>query len=150
METAVKAWKMGRSAGVVIIPVKLVKAGGDAMIVLTPCCSKIKTGKWLTEWTKCLAATFTKKENLQLCQNCRTITLISHRSKVMFKISNHVLIGFKKIFDKVLHAEYQRCCSGPKYNMYNIPGYCPDARLCLTLSEIAEARFSRNRAEFCF
>ena len=73
VETAVKALKTGKSAGVDNIPAELVQAGGDAMIdILTTICNKIwKTGEWPTTWTQSLD---------------RTISLISHPSKVMLKI----------------------------------------------------------------
>ena len=45
-----------------------------------------KTGEWPTTWTQSLVITLPKKGNLQLCQNYRTISLISHPSKVMLKI----------------------------------------------------------------
>ena len=84
MEAAVKALNMGKSAGVNNIPAELVQAGGEAMIdILTAICNKIwKTG----EWTQSLVITLPKKGNLQLCQNYKTISLISHPSKVMLKI----------------------------------------------------------------
>ena len=87
-EAAVKAMKMGKSAGVDNIPAELVQAGGEAMIdILTAICNKIwKTGEWPTTWTQSLVITLPKKGNLQLCQNYRTICLISHPSKVMLKI----------------------------------------------------------------
>ena len=88
VEAAVKALKMGKSAGVDNIPAELVQAGGEAMIdILTAICNKIwKTGEWPTTWTQSLVITLPKKGNLQLCQNYRTINLISHPSKVMLKI----------------------------------------------------------------
>ena len=88
VEAAVKALKMGRSAGVDNISAELVQAGGEAMIdILTSICNKIwKTGEWPTTWTQSLVITLPKKGNLQLCQNYRTISLISHPSKVMLKI----------------------------------------------------------------
>ena len=49
--------------------------------ILTAICNKI----WKT-WTQSLVITLPKKGNLQLCQNYRTISLISHPSKVMLKI----------------------------------------------------------------
>ena len=53
----------------------------------TTICNKIwKTGEWPTTWTQTLVITLPKKGNLQLCQNYRTISLISHPSKVMLKI----------------------------------------------------------------
>ena len=55
--------------------------------ILTSICNKIwKTGEWPTTWTQSLVITLPKKGNLQLCQNYRTISLISHPSKVMLKI----------------------------------------------------------------
>ena len=45
-----------------------------------------KTGEWPTTWTQSLVITLPQKGNLQLCQNYRTISLISHPSKVMLKI----------------------------------------------------------------
>ena len=88
VEAAVKALKMGKSAGVDNIPAELVQAGGEAMIdILTTICNKIwKTGEWPTTWTQSVVITLPKKDNLQLCQNYRTISLISHPSNVMLKI----------------------------------------------------------------
>ena len=79
---------MGKSAGVDNIPAELVQAGGEALIgILTSICNKIwKTGEWPTTWTQSLVITLPKKSNLQLCQNYRSIGLISHPSKVMLKI----------------------------------------------------------------
>ena len=55
--------------------------------ILTAICNKIwMTGEWPTTWTQSLVITLPKKGNLQLCQNYRTISLISHPSKVMLKI----------------------------------------------------------------
>ena len=86
VEAAVKALKMGKSAGVYNIPAELVQ--GEAMIdILTTICNKIwKSGEWPTTWTQSLVITLPKKGNLQLCPNYRTISLISHHSKVMLKI----------------------------------------------------------------
>ena len=88
MEAAVKALKMGKSVGVDNIPAELVQAGREAMIdILTTICNKIwKTGEWPTTWTQSPVITLPKKGNLQLCQNYKTISLISHPSKVMLKI----------------------------------------------------------------
>ena len=88
VEAVVKALKMGKSAGVDNIPAELVQAGEEDMIdILVTLCNKIwKTGEWPTTWTQSLVITRPKKGNLQLCQNYRTISLISHPSKVMLKI----------------------------------------------------------------
>ena len=88
MEAAVKALKMGKSAGLDNIPAELVQAREESMSdILTSICNKIrKTGERPTTWTQSLVITLPKKGNLQLCQNYRTISLISHPSKVMLKI----------------------------------------------------------------
>ena len=80
--------KKRKSAGVDNIPAELVQAGGEAMTdALRIICSKIwQTGKWPTQWTQSLIITLPKKGNLQMCQNYRTISLISHPRKVMLKI----------------------------------------------------------------
>ena len=55
--------------------------------MLLTICSKIwLTGEWSTPWTQSLIITLPKKGSLQLCQNCRTISLISYPSKVMLRI----------------------------------------------------------------
>ena len=55
--------------------------------VLTEICNRIwRTGEWATPWTQSLIITLPKKGNLQLCQNYRTISLISHSSKDMLKV----------------------------------------------------------------
>ena len=88
VEIAVASLKKRKSAGVDNIPAELVQAGGETMIdVLTAICNRIwGTGEWPTPWTQSLIITHPKKGNLQLCQNYRTISLISHLSKVMLKV----------------------------------------------------------------
>ena len=88
VEIAVASLKKGKSAGVYNIPAELVQAGGETTIdVLTEICNRIwRTGEWPTPWTQSLIITLPKKGNLQLCQNYRTISLISHSSKVMLKV----------------------------------------------------------------
>ena len=88
VEQAVNSLKHGKSAGVDNIPSELIKNGGEAMIdALTVICNKIwETGEWPTSWTQSHIITLSKKGNLQQCQNYRTISLISHPSKVMLKV----------------------------------------------------------------
>ena len=90
VEAAVKSLKTDKSTGVDNIPLELVQAGGEAMIdMLFIICKKIwQTGEWPTpwSWTQSVIITLPKKGNLQLCQNYRTISLISHPSKAMLRI----------------------------------------------------------------
>ena len=87
VEASVNALKMGKPDGVDNIPAELVHAGGEAMIdILTSICNKIrKIGEWPTKWTQTLVITLPKKGNLQLCQNYRTISLISHPSNTLLE-----------------------------------------------------------------
>ena len=80
--------KKGKAAGFDNIPAELIQQGGEAVTdILHRICNKIwQTGEWPTSWTKSLIITLPKKGNLQQCQNYRTISLISHASKVMLKI----------------------------------------------------------------
>ncbi|XP_030850001.1 uncharacterized protein LOC105446659 [Strongylocentrotus purpuratus] len=93
VEAAVKSLKKGKSAGVDNISSELVQAGGEAMIdMLLIICNKIwQTGEWPSPWTQSLIITLPKKGNLQLCQNYRTISLISHPIKVMLRILINIL-----------------------------------------------------------
>ena len=95
---------MGKSAGMDNRPAKPVQAGGEAMIdILTAICNKIwKTGEWPITWTQSLVITLPKKGNLQLCQNYRTISLISHPRKVMLKI---ILNGLQPQAEEIIVEE---------------------------------------------
>ena len=107
VETAVASLKNGKSAGIYNIPAVLVQAGGETMIdVLTVICNRIwRTGEWPTPWTQTLIITLPKKGNLLLCQNNRTISLISHSSKVMLKV---ILKRLKPQAEEII-AEEQAC-----------------------------------------
>ena len=73
---------------------------------LTSICNKIwTTGKWPTTWTQSLVITLPKKGNLQLCQNYRTISLISHPNKVMLK----VVLNRLQLLEEEIIAEEQAC-----------------------------------------
>ena len=55
--------------------------------ILTAIFNKIwQTGYWPTPWTQSMVITLPKTGNLQLCQNYRTISLISYPSKVLLKV----------------------------------------------------------------
>ncbi|GFO50541.1 RNA-directed DNA polymerase (reverse transcriptase) domain containing protein [Plakobranchus ocellatus] len=66
-------------------------------------CNKIwQTGVWPKSWTQSLIITQPKKGNLKLCQNYRTISLISHPSKVMLKV---ILNRLKPEAEKIIAEE---------------------------------------------
>ena len=77
-----------KSPGLDNIPSELIKHGGDELNkVLTTICQKIwQTKQWPTLWTQSLIIPLPKKANARQCQNHRTISLISHPSKVILRI----------------------------------------------------------------
>jgi len=70
------------------IPVELFQIlKDDAVKVLHSICQQIwKTQQWPQEWKRSVFIPIPKKGNAKECSNYRTIALISHASKVMFKI----------------------------------------------------------------
>ena len=104
VEAAVQSVKKGKSAGVDNLPAELVQAGEeDVITALTTICNKIwQTGKWSTPWTQSLVITLPQKGNLQQCQNYRTLSFISHQSKVMLKL---ILNRLKPQVEKIIAEE---------------------------------------------
>ena len=59
----------------------------DAVKVLRSICQQIwKTQQWPQDWKSSLFMTVPKKGNAKECSNYLIIALISHASKIMFKI----------------------------------------------------------------
>ena len=70
------------------IPVELFQIiKNDAVKVLHSICQQIwKTQQWTQDWKRSVFIPIPKKDNAKEWSNYRTITLISHSSKVMLKI----------------------------------------------------------------
>ena len=70
------------------IPVELFQIlKDDAMKMLHSMCQQIwKTQLWPQDWKRSVFIPTPKKGNAKECSNCHTIALISHASKVMFKV----------------------------------------------------------------
>ena len=59
----------------------------DVVEMLHSVCQQIrKTRQWLQDWKRSVFIPNTEKNNAKECSNYNTIALISHASKVMFKI----------------------------------------------------------------
>ena len=89
---------------------KLVQAGGeDVITALTTICIRIwQTGEWPNQWTQSLVINLSNKGNLHQCQNYRTISLISHPSKVIgIIILNRLKPKGKKIIAEERQASEQ-------------------------------------------
>ena len=77
--------KTQKSPGVNNVPAELIKYGGEAMIdTFMIICQQIRETKtWPEEWTHSFIIMIPKKGNLRCCKTYRTISLISHPSKIM-------------------------------------------------------------------
>ena len=92
LECEVK-WALGRittnkATGCDGIPVELFQIlKDDSVKVLHPICQQIwKTQQWPQDWKRSVFIPIPKKGNAKECSNYHIIALISHTSKVMFKI----------------------------------------------------------------
>ena len=86
-------WALGRittnkASGGDGIPVELFQIQkDDAVKVLPSICQQIwKTQQWPQDWKRTVFIPIPKQGNAKQCSNYRTVALISHASKVMFKI----------------------------------------------------------------
>ena len=81
-------FKDGKSPGCDNIQAEMIKASGEeGLDVYYRLCIKIwETGQWPTDWRRAIFIPFPKKGDLQLCSNYRTISLISHASKILLKV----------------------------------------------------------------
>ena len=79
---------MNKASGGDEIPVELFQLlKDDAVKVLQSICQQIwKTQQWPQDWKRSVFIPIPKKGNAKECSNYRTITFISHASKVMLKI----------------------------------------------------------------
>ena len=92
LECEVK-WALGsittnRARGGDGIPVELLQIlKDDAVKVLHSICQQVwKAQQWTQDWKRSVFIPIPKKGNAKQCSNYCTIALISHASKVMFKI----------------------------------------------------------------
>ena len=102
--------KKNKSRGIDDIPAELLKATGESgeKIFLKLCNRSWKTKKWPDEWTKSIIITLPTKGGTRECKNNRTISLISHASKILLyviaaRLKNHlnrelppIQAGFRK------------------------------------------------------
>ena len=71
--------------------------------VITNVCNKIwNSGDWPMVWTQSLIIYIHKKGNIQKCENYRTISLISHMSKIMLTV---ILRRLQPIAEELLSEE---------------------------------------------
>ena len=87
---AVKQLKKGKAPGIDNIPSELWQATGEeGTELLWRLCVKIwNQEEWPKDWCRAVFIPLPKKGDLKECANHRTISLISHASKVLLKIIN--------------------------------------------------------------
>ena len=85
---ALENMTMNKASGGVGTPVELFQILKDGAVkVLHSICQQIwKTHQWPQDWKRSVFVPIPKKSKVKECSNYRTIALISHASKVMFKI----------------------------------------------------------------
>ena len=85
---AIESITMNKASGGDGIPVELFQILKDDVVkVLHSVCQQIwKTQQCPQDWKRSVFIPVPKKGNAKECSNCRTISLISHTSKVMLKI----------------------------------------------------------------
>ena len=88
VEWAIKNLKDGKAPGWDGLTAEMIKLSGEEGIdVYHHLCKKIwHTGKWPLDWKRAVFIPLPKKGNLKECINYRTISLISHASKILLKI----------------------------------------------------------------
>ena len=111
VEVALREVANNKSPGWDNIPIEIWKCLGDKGIkTLTKICQKIwDTGKWPQDWKKSIYLTLPKKGDLGLCENYRTIALISHTSKVLLKVIHRRLEAFLNSQLSDEQAGFRKC-----------------------------------------
>jgi len=100
---AIKSLKRGKSPGEDGVPGELLISGGEITVdIMHRICNKIwETGTWPRQWCRSVMIPIPKKGDLRKCTNYRTISLISHPSKVMLRIIlNRLTPGVERILSE--------------------------------------------------
>jgi hypothetical protein len=93
IEQAIKDLKKGKAEGEDGIPAEMLKAlDPEALRLLHQLCKAMyMEGKWPEDFLRSTIVPLQKKPNAQRCEDHRTISLISHASKILLKILNNRL-----------------------------------------------------------
>ena len=95
IEWAIKNLKKEKSPGIDNITAEMIQASGGIKVYYEMCKKIWNTGIWPTDWKRAVFIPIPKKGDTQDCSNYRTISLISHASKILLKII------MKRIEDKL-------------------------------------------------
>lgn len=90
VEKAIRGLSSGKAVGTDDIPAEMFKVlGHEATEAIHKLCNRMYiTGEWPRDFTKTVMIPLEKKPNTTKCEEHRTISLITHASKIMLKILN--------------------------------------------------------------
>ena len=88
VEKAMQSVNLKKASGADGVPIELLRYGGPKVIdAMHKICREVwKTGKWPEDWGHSTFIPIPKKGDLAKCTNYRTISLVSHASKVLLKV----------------------------------------------------------------
>ena len=88
IKRAINSLKDRKSPGCDNIHAEMIKASGDEGVeVYHKLCATIwKSEQWPSDWKRAIFITLPKKGDLLMCSNYRTISLISHASKILLNV----------------------------------------------------------------
>ena len=88
IESAINGIKLGKAPGSDEIPIELIRSGGQVTKqVMHKICTEVwETGEWPEDWGSSTFIPIPKKGDISQCTNYRTISLVSHASKVLLKV----------------------------------------------------------------
>jgi len=88
VEKAIKSMRTGKAEGADEIPAELLKLGGETVTgAMHNMITHVWiTGNWPDDWTQSTFVPLFKKGDPTVCANYRTMSLISHASKVLLKV----------------------------------------------------------------
>ena len=88
VRSAIQELKKNKSPGADNITAELIQNGGETTFLLMHklCNEILKTKQWPSQWTESVLITIPKKSKSRRCTDYRTISLISHASKVLLRI----------------------------------------------------------------
>lgn len=88
VQEAIRSLKKNKSPGIDTVPGELFQMLGEkgVRIFHSVCTAIWSTGKWPTDWCTSIYVPLHKKGSTTKCENYRTLSLVSHASKVLLKI----------------------------------------------------------------
>ena len=109
---AIREMKTGKAVGVDGIPAELLKLLADEQLgrLEEICAEMYETGSWPEDFTKVIMIPLPKKQNAVECADHRTISLISHASKILLRVLTKRIEGRTADFIGKTQFGFRRGC----------------------------------------